>query len=98
MRDFAHPTFMVPTTAVRIDDFTWVTFPGEMFHEIGQRVKASAHTRYSYLVGYANGSVGYFPTQKSFSEGGYEPSGSRFDPVSENIYMKQMEKMLMQLY
>jgi len=98
MEDFTHPTFIVPTTAVRIDDFTWVMFPGEMFHEIGQRVKASTHTTYSYLVGYANGSVGYFPTQKAFSEGGYEPSGSRFDPVSENIYVKAVNKMLIELY
>lgn len=98
MADFTQPTFIVPTTAVRIDNFTWVTFPGEMFHEIGQRVKASTHTMYSYLVGYSNGSVGYFPTQKAYSEGGYEPSSTRFDPTSENIYMKQVQKMLLPLY
>ena len=98
MEDFAHPTFMVPTTALRIDDFTWVTFPGEMFHEIGKRIKSSTHTRYSFLLGYCNGSVGYFPTQKSYSEGGYEPSGSRFDPASENLYMKQIQKVLIGLF
>ncbi len=99
--DFTHPYIAVPTTAIRIDEFTWVTFPGEMFHQIGQRIKSSTHSKYSYLVGYCgdgSGLVGYLPTRQAFSEGGYEPSSSRFDPVSENIYVAAVNKMLMRLY
>ncbi|MBN2411447.1 neutral/alkaline non-lysosomal ceramidase N-terminal domain-containing protein [candidate division KSB1 bacterium] len=96
--DFKNTTITVPVTAVRIDDFTWMTFPGELFHEIGKKIKKSTHTQYSFFVGYCNGSVGYLPTQKAFSEGGYEPSSSRFAPVAEKILVKEVTKMLINLY
>ena len=96
--DFKNTTVTVPITAVRIDDFTWVTFPGELFHEIGKRIKSSTHTKYPFIVGYCNGSVGYLPTQKAFSEGGYEPAGSRFDPISEHVLVKEIKNMLIKLF
>jgi len=96
--DFKNTTIGVPTTGIRIDEFTWVTFPGEMFHEIGKRIKSSTHTRYSFLLGYCNGSVGYFPTQKAFSEGGYETSRPRLAPVSEQVYVKEVKKLLIRLF
>lgn len=94
VKDFRKTTIGVPSTAVRIDQFTWVTFPGELFHEIGQAIKASTHSGYPFLVGYSNGSLGYLPTQQSHSEGGYEPWSTRFDPVTEKIFRKGVEKML----
>jgi len=96
--DFKNTTVTVPVTALRIDDFTWVTFPGELFHEIGKRIKSSTHTKYHFIVGYCNGSVGYLPTQKAFSEGGYEPAGSRFDPISEHVLVKEIKNMLIKLF
>lgn len=97
-QDFTITTVTVPTTAVRIDDFTWVTFPGELFHEIGKRIKSSTHTKYAFVIGYCNGGVGYLPTQKAFSEGGYEPAGSHFDPISEQILVKEIKNMLVELF
>ncbi len=96
--DFRNTTVTVPTTVVRIDDFTFITFPGELFHEIGKTIKSSTHTKYSFLVGYCNGSVGYLPTQKAFCEGGYEPSSSRFAPVAEKTFVKEVKKMLIKLF
>lgn len=96
--NFTNTTIIVPTTAIRIDDFTWVTFPGELFHEIGKRIKLSTHTKYSFVVGYCDGDVGYLPTQKAFSEGGYEPAGSHFDPISEHIFVKEIKNMLVELF
>jgi hypothetical protein len=96
--DFRNPTLDVPTTAIRIGDFTWVTFPGELFHEIGQNVKALTHSQFAFFDGYCNGSLGYLPTQKSHSEGGYEPWSTKFDPVAEKIYLKGVEKLLKNLY
>ena len=98
MRDFKTTTICVPTTAIRIDEFTFATFPGELFHEIGKQIKSATHNRYSFLVGYCNAGLGYLPTQKAFSEGGYEPNSSRFAPVTEKIYVKEVTKMLMALY
>ena len=98
VKNFKNTTVSIPTTAMRIGDFTWVTFPGELFHEIGQVIKLSTHARYPFIVGYCNGSLGYLPTQQAYSEGGYEPWTSRFAPPTEKIYLKEVEKMLIPLY
>ncbi len=97
VRDFRHTTVEVPTTVVKIDDLEWVTFPGELFHNIGQVIKSGTHARYPFLVGYCNGYLGYLPTQQAYSEGGYEPWSSRFDPVTEKIYEKDVAEMLNRL-
>jgi hypothetical protein len=88
----------VPTWGIRIGDFTFVTFPGELFHQIGKAVKDSCHNRYPFLVGYTNGDLEYLPTQAAYAEGGYEPAITRFAPPSEKIYLRQVKKMLLELY
>jgi neutral ceramidase len=98
VKDFKHTTVDVSTTVVRIDEFEWVTFPGELFHKIGQVIKTGTHAQYPFIVGYCNGSLGYMPTQQAYSEGGYEPWSSRFDPVTEKIYEKGVAKMMYELH
>jgi neutral ceramidase len=98
VENFRNTTLDIPTTAIRIDQFTWVTFPGELFHEIGQNVKIITHLRFPFIVGYCNGSLGYLPTQQAHSEGGYEPWSTKFDPAAEKIYMKGVQKLLFALY
>ena len=97
VKDFKNTTIAVSTTAIRIDEFTWVTFPGELFHEIGQTIKAGTHARYPFLVGYCNGSLGYLPTREAYSEGGYEPWSTQFDPATEKIYKAGVNKLLISL-
>ena len=98
VKDFMHTTIDVPVTAIKIDEFVWVTFPVELFHKIGQTIKSSTHARYPFLVGYCNGSLGYLITQQAYSEGGYEPWSTRFAPVTEKIFVEGVEKMLISLY
>jgi hypothetical protein len=97
VENFRNTTIDVPTTAIKIDQFAWITFPGELFHEIGQDIKTITHSRYPFIVGYCNGDVGYLPTQQAHSEGGYEPWATQFDPVTEKIFMKGVEKLLLSL-
>lgn len=97
-KDFRNTTVAVPTTAIRIDDYVWVTFPGELFHQIGKRIKASTEAKCPFVVTCCNGGVGYLPTQKAFSEGGYEPCVSHLAPVSEPIYLTEVQKLLIKLY
>ena len=98
MKDFKTTTVNVPVTVLKIDEFTWVTFPGELFHEIGKQIKGITHSRFSYLVAYCNGRLGYMPTQKAYSEGGYEPNSSRFAPVTEKVFVAGVKKILSELY
>jgi hypothetical protein len=97
VENFRNTTIDVPVTAFKIDLFTWVTFPGELFHEIGQNIKTITHSHYPFIVGYCNGDIGYLPTQQAHSEGGYEPWATQFDPVAEKIFLKEIEKLLLRL-
>lgn len=98
VEDFRNTTLDVPATAIKIDQFTWVSFPLELFHEIGQTIKTATHSRYPFIMGYSNGALGYLPTQQSHSEGGYEPWSTAFDPVTEKIFVKGIEQLLTALY
>jgi len=92
--DFTKTSVDLPTTAVRIGDLMWTTFPGEMFSNIGKQVKAASPATYAHLMGYTNGYVGYFPEQKAYSEGGYEVSRTHFDPQSEPIYLRAIGELM----
>jgi len=96
-QDFRNTAVEAPSTVVRIGDITWVSFPGEMFHEIGLRVKHASPTATTFLAGYTNGSIGYFPTRAAFAEGGYEPAVSHLDPAAEDHYIRQIAELMMEL-
>jgi len=96
--DFSKTSVDLPTTAVRIGDLMWTTFPGEMFSNIGKQVKAASPATYAHLMGYTNGYVGYFPEQKAYSEGGYEVSRTHFDPQSEPIYLRQIAALMQRFH
>jgi hypothetical protein len=95
--DYRNTTVEVPTTAARIGDVSWVTFPGEMFHQIGQRVKQASQSKITFIAGYTNGSIGYLPTRAAFAEGGYEPAVSHLDPMAEPLYLRQVADLLQRL-
>lgn len=95
--NFQNPAIHAPTTVVRMGDLMWVTFPGEMFNAIGKFVKAASPAPYAHLMGYTNGSLGYFPEQKAFAEGGYEPSNSRLAPNAEPIYRREIAELMKHL-
>jgi hypothetical protein len=58
--------------AWRFDDLALVTAPGEIFCEIGTRVKERSPLGRTFFVGYANGYMGYVPVRTAYDEGGYE--------------------------
>jgi len=92
--DFSNTVVKVPTTAVRIGDLMWVNFPGEMFHAIGERVRAAEPATHAHILGYTNGYVGYFPEKKAYAEGGYEVATTHLDPAAEQIYMREIAELL----
>ncbi len=47
----------------------WIALPGEPFVETGLALKRAGA---SFVVGYANGWLGYFPVERAYAEGGYE--------------------------
>ena len=58
--------------AIRVGPVAFLGWPGEIFCELGMAAKQGSPFRPTYVIGYANGSVGYVPTPEAFGEGGYE--------------------------
>jgi len=52
-------------------DIALATFPGEFFVEHGLALKARSQFEHTFFVGYTNGALGYFPTIRATTEGGY---------------------------
>jgi hypothetical protein len=94
LQDFTATAVKVPTTIVRIGDLMWTTFPGEIFSNIGKQVKAASPATYAHVMGYTNGSIGYFPEQKAYAEGGYEVAVTHLDPAAEKIYLRALARLM----
>jgi len=58
--------------AIGIGNLALVGWPGEVFCELGMAFKSGSPFRPTYVIGYANGAIGYVPTPEAFGEGGYE--------------------------
>jgi hypothetical protein len=69
--------------AVRIGDTVFVTFPGELFSEIGLAIKERSPLEKTFVIGLTCGPGGYLPAAKEFREGDYEVNGSAYSPLTE---------------
>ena len=62
---------------IRINDWNFVGWPGELFVEFALQVKAQRPN--TFIINYANGELqGYLVTQQAVDEGGYEASNALF--------------------
>ena len=71
--------------AVGIGDAAFVTFPGELFSEIGLAIKQGSPLEKTYVIGVTCGPGGYLPSAKEFLEGDYEVNGSSYSPLTEKF-------------
>ncbi|OGD17794.1 MAG: hypothetical protein A2W03_14765 [Candidatus Aminicenantes bacterium RBG_16_63_16] len=71
--------------AVGIGDAMFVTFPGELFSEIGLAIKEGSPLEKTYVIGVTCGPGGYLPSAKEFLEGDYEVNGSAYSPLTERF-------------
>ena len=74
--------------ALRISEAVFVALPCEPFTAVGLEIKMRSLVQPTYVVGCANGMVGYVPTQTAFDRGGYETTlsmGSKLDPGAADL-------------
>ncbi len=83
--DPSEPIRDILQQAVRIGDAVFVTFPNEVFTEIGKAVKDRSPYDKTFVIGLASGHGGYIPTAAEYSESGYAVNGSPFSPRCEQI-------------
>jgi len=79
---------------MRVGPVNWISLPGEPFVEMGLALKQSGA---SFVCGYANGWLGYFPIRRAYDEGGYEVdmgAWSRVAPGSAKVLEWEAKKLL----
>ncbi len=62
----------VKQTIIRIGDVAFVSFPYELFSEIGMRIAQKSPVTHTLSLSNTNGSEGYFVTEDQICRGGYE--------------------------
>ncbi len=67
-----------PIQVVRLGQTGFAFVPGELFTELGMEIKQHSLLQPVHVVGYANGWVGYLPTEDAVAKGGYEPTAYRY--------------------
>ena len=70
----------VDVQTMRLSASRPLALPGEFFVEIGHDIEAAAGLPHVLIGGYANGMVGYVPTEAAFAEHGYEVGCAQFEP------------------
>ncbi len=82
-------TYPVRLTGLSLGPVVMLGIPGEPFTGVGRAIKAGSKYPMTMPCCITNGSIGYFPMQDSYDEGGYEARGSKFaagvaERISEN--------------
>jgi neutral ceramidase len=80
------------------DDLALVALPGEIFVELGLDIKKRSPFAHTIIVELANGSVGYVPTRRAFTEGNYEPVSARCAPGSGEQLADAAVRLLNELH
>jgi len=93
-------TVEIKIRALRLGRVVLVAIPGEVFAEIGLAIKKTSPLDFTYVLGYADGTVGYIPTRKALAEGGYETEayiwydGLPFLPSVEEVLLEGVLRLL----
>ena len=80
--------------AARIGDGVFVTFPCEVFTEIGLKVKQRSPLEKTFVFGVAGGMGGYIPTADEFKEGGYTVLMTHFSPKCEDVLIDSSVELI----
>ena len=89
--------FPAELMAIRLGNLVLTTLPGEPFTNIGERVKEIPGWDLILPCAIANGSMGYFPNNSAYDEGGYETRASSFKRGVADVLVNETAKMLKEL-
>lgn len=77
--------FSFTQTAIRVGDVVFLSFPYEIFSEIGMRIAKSSPITHTLSIANANGAGGYMVTQDQLCRGGYEVDMFMTRPVQRFV-------------
>jgi hypothetical protein len=78
----------VELQGLRIGDAVFIAVPAEVFVEIGLQIKQRA-AQPIFIVGIANGYIGYLTTEAAHAAGGYEVVSSKVAPGAEKALIEE---------
>lgn len=79
-------------------ELAWVSLPGEIFVELGLSIKAGSPFKETIIAELANGSIGYIPTRRAYSEGNYEVVSARCAEGSGELLVASALRQLRKLF
>jgi neutral ceramidase len=91
------PDVDVRLTVLKGGNIVFAGISGEVFTEIGLRIKELSPYKNTIIITHCNGASGYLITDQSFSEGGYEVSVTRALPGGEKVIVDQLIEMITSL-
>jgi neutral ceramidase len=71
--------------------------PAEVFVEIGLELKKRAPQK-TFIVGIANGYIGYMPTNEAYKDGGYEVVSARCAAETHQLFIDKAIELEKQLF
>ena len=98
LREAGPRGLQVTQTCLALGDSALLTFPGELYTEIGQHIKAHSPFQRTFIIGLANGYVGYVPTRKAIGEGGYAEDTRHVDEAAEQLVIEHSLALLHHLH
>ena len=85
----------IPFTCLHLgEDVCLVHLPGESFVEFQLFAQQQRPGAFVCTASYGDGVTGYIPLEKSFAEGGYEPTQAYAAPDSEKVMRETISKLL----
>jgi len=92
----ASRTIRVEVSALRVGDFRWITFPGELTVQIGLNIKSQAPFPNTFVSGYTNGYIYYAPTAEQLRNlgGAQEDSDCILAPEWQEMFEAKALSML----
>lgn len=93
--DGSHPITRkeVELQAVRLGPAAFLAIPAEIFVEIGLEIKRRSPLK-TFIVGLANGYIGYLPTEQAYETGGYECVAALLAPRADKILVEASLEVL----
>ena len=79
-------------------ELAWVSLPGEVFVELGLAIKQDSPFSHTIIAELANGSIGYIPTRRAYTQGNYEVVSARCAEGSGELLVNTAIHMLKELY
>ena len=91
------PDIEIRVSTIKVGSIVFASITGDVFHEIGLKIKEMSPYKNTFIVTHTNGWCGYIVTDKAHSEGGYEVVSSRIMSGGEKAVIENLLAMINKL-